>query len=191
MNTFWTALVTVLVVELTDRTRLIALLLSSRFRAPVALIVGMTAGYLIPLGLAAYGAGFIMQWLPPALVRAAVVGSFVAFGAWLLRGGGEEEEEHKLPSRWERLEKFGPLVLGFVLVFLTEFADKSQIATAALAIRLRPVTAVFLGAVSAQAILNVVYVTAGQWIGRKLPERLIRRVAGWIFIGLGLASCVL
>lgn len=189
MAAFWEAFLTVLVVELTDRTRIIALLLSARFRAPVALIAGMTAGYLFPLGLAAYGAGWIVGVFPPQLLRGVVGLSFLGFGVWLLRDAdGEERGEGKMPSRWERWERLGPLLLGFLLVTITEFADKSQIATAILATRLRPISAVFAGAVSAQAVLNVLYVLLGQWLGRRVPAALIRRIAGWSFIVLGAAS---
>ena len=189
MGTFWISLGTVLLVELTDRTRIIALLLSARFRAPLALILGMTAGYLIPLALAAYGADFITQVIPPAVQRVIIAASFLGFGVWLLFQHEDESDEHHLGGPWQRLEKWGPLVLGFVLVFVTEFADKSQIATAVLATRLRPVTGVYLGALAAQAILNILYVYLGQWLGRKVPERLLRRIATWAFIGIGLVAC--
>ena len=189
MNTFWVSLGTVLLVELTDRTRIIALLLSSRFKAPLALILGMTAGYLIPLALAAYGADFITQVIPSAIQRVIIASSFLGFGVWLLVHREDETGEHGLGGHWQRLEKWGPLVLGFVLVFVMEFADKSQIATAVLATRLRPVTGVYLGALAAQALLNILYVYLGQWLGRKVPERLIRRIAAWAFIGIGLVAC--
>ena len=189
MSTFWISLGTVLLVELTDRTRIIALLLSARFKAPLALILGMTAGYLIPLALAAYGADFITQVIPSAVQRVIIAASFLGFGVWLLFQHEDESDEHHLGGRWQRLEKWGPLVLGFVLVFVTEFADKSQIATAVLATHLRPVTGVYLGALAAQALLNILYVYLGQWLGRKVPERLIRRIAAWVFITIGLAAC--
>lgn len=189
MAVFWESFLTVLAVELTDRTRIIALFLSARFRAPVALIAGMTAGYLIPLGLAAYGAGWIVELFPPQVLRGVVGLSFLGFGVWLLRETEEEgHEEASVQTRWRRWERLGPLLLGFLLVTITEFADKSQIATAILATRLRPVSAVFAGAVAAQGVLNVLYVLLGQWLGRRVPAALIRRVAGWSFIILGIAG---
>lgn len=189
MAVFWESFLTVMAVELTDRTRIIALFLSARFRAPVPLVVGMTAGYLFPLGLAAYGAGWIVGVFPPGLLRVVAGLSFLGFGAWLLLERDEEEhEEGKVRSRWRRWERLGPLLLGFLLVTITEFADKSQIATAILATRLRPISAVFAGAVTAQGVLNVLYVLLGQWMGQRVPAALIRRIAGWSFVLLGIAS---
>lgn len=73
-----------------------------------------------------------------------------------------------------------------MLVAVTEFADKSQIATAGLMARYQEGWPVFLGSLSAQALLNVLYVTVGHAIGCHLPVRLIQRVTAGAFLLFGL-----
>ena len=66
MNAYLATLLAILVVELTDKTRLVALLLSARYRAPFQLIVGMTLGYVPAILVAVLGAEMLTQWFAPS-----------------------------------------------------------------------------------------------------------------------------
>jgi putative Ca2+/H+ antiporter (TMEM165/GDT1 family) len=183
-------LASVLAVELTDKTRLIALLLSTRFRAPVQLIIGMTLGYVPPTALAVLGADLIVSVVPQQWMQWLVALTFLIFGAYLVFGATSDDEEGKIHGWLTQWERFGPFWIGFVLVAVTEFADKSQVVTAGLMARYRSGVPVFLGSLSAQALLNCASVALGHHVGKHLPVRLIQRVSGMVFILFGIWALV-
>lgn len=81
---YLTTFATVLLVELTDRTRIIALLLSARYRAPVALIAGMTIGYIPAIAIAIFGAGLVTRVVSQVVLRWSTALAFFVFGLYLL-----------------------------------------------------------------------------------------------------------
>ena len=186
MPAYLATFLTVLVVELTDKTRLIALLLSARYKTPVQLIIGMTLGYVPAIALAVGGASVIVQVIPVSVMRWVLAVSFVGFGLFLL-WHREDVEETTQTDRWlSRLERFSPFWIGLGLVAVTEFADKSQIATAGLMARYRQGWPVFLGSISAQAVLNVLYVLFGHYVGQRLSVGIVQRATGIAFVVFGL-----
>lgn len=182
---YWGTLITVFLVELTDRTRILALLLSTRYRSPWQLIIGMTLGYIPAIAVAVWGAGFLTHSIPPSILKGMVAAAFLAFGAYLLWQHEDEDGEHPEEKWLARIEHLGPFLIGLILVMVTEFADKSQIATAGLMMKYRMVWPVFLGSLSTQGILNIIYVLAGQQIGKRVPAQKIRWAAGIIFLLFG------
>lgn len=180
----------VFLVEITDKTRIIALLLSARFRAPYQLLIGMTLGYVVPIAVAVWASEGIARLVPAGTLRYLTAGSFLLCGWWLLANGptaGEESRTQRWMNQWSHL---GPLALGLVLITVTEFADKSQLATAAMAIKYQQPLPVFAGSLTAQAFLNILYVFAGHHVGRRLPAHLIERFAGYAFLAFGLLALV-
>lgn len=189
MRTYFITLLSILAVELTDKTRIIALILSARYRAPLELIMGMTLGYVPAVALAVLASDFLSGRISPLILRWTVAVSFFGFGIYLLwsRDHEDEEEEKKHLARFEHL---GPFWIGLILVALTEFLDKSQLATAGLALKYRQGWPVFFGSLSAQALLNIVYVGFGSYLGKRLPVKWIRWIAGGIFILFGLLAFI-
>ncbi len=202
MEGFWTTLGSILVVELTDKTRLVAMVLSARYRAPLQLIFGMTLGYVFPIAVAIFGAEVITQFVPGPVLRWGVAISFFAFGLYVIlsregkRGQAKRDDSpfclspfssEKAPGWIQGILRLGPFWVGMIWVSVTEFLDKSQLATAGLAMKYGLPLPVFLGSLSAQGILNILYVAAGHHLGKRLPERLIRWVAGLTFVAFGVA----
>lgn len=188
IESYGVTFLSVLAVELMDKTRLVALLLSTRYRAPFQLFFGMTLGYIIPIALAVWGAGWIVQMIPQWIARWAVAATLILFGVYLV--WSREEEDEKNHPWLVRLERFSPFWVGFALVMVTEFMDKSQLATAGLAMRFQRAWPVFLGSLSAQAVLNLIYVWAGRSLGERLPLKWIHWVTGAAFILFGLLALI-
>ncbi len=74
----------------------------------------------------------------------------------------------------------------FVLVFLAELGDKTQLTTVLLAARSDDRLWVLLGAVVALCAAALLGVTVGSVIGRVLPVQTLRTAAGLSFVVLGL-----
>jgi putative Ca2+/H+ antiporter (TMEM165/GDT1 family) len=78
------------------------------------------------------------------------------------------------------------LATTFGAVFLAELGDKTQLATLTLASGKVSRLAIFLGAAGALICTSLIAVLAGDLVSRYVPEAYLRRVAGGVFIVLGL-----
>lgn len=74
----------------------------------------------------------------------------------------------------------------FLLVLFAEIGDKTQLAGLSLASRTKSPWIIFLGSVSAYAIITLFTVFLGTFLGRCLPVNLIRFVSAFVFILIGI-----
>jgi putative Ca2+/H+ antiporter (TMEM165/GDT1 family) len=73
----------------------------------------------------------------------------------------------------------------FGLIFLAELGDKTQLAAIAMAAESQTPLAVFVGAVSALALVTLLGVAIGGTLTRVIPAQYIRMGAGALFIVVG------
>jgi putative Ca2+/H+ antiporter (TMEM165/GDT1 family) len=78
----------------------------------------------------------------------------------------------------------------FLMIFLAELGDKTQISTFALAANSRSMLSVFIGAAGALILTSVIAVALGGVIGRFVPERIIKFVSAAVFIGFGVLTLI-
>jgi putative Ca2+/H+ antiporter (TMEM165/GDT1 family) len=74
----------------------------------------------------------------------------------------------------------------FLLVFLAELGDKTQLATLSLAASGKSRLLVFAGAAAALVATSAIAVVAGEAVARAVPEIWIKRTAGLGFLVLGI-----
>jgi putative Ca2+/H+ antiporter (TMEM165/GDT1 family) len=185
ITAFFVAFGTVFLAELPDKTMVASLVLTTRFRRPFAVWVGVSCAFVLHVVLAVT-VGSLLRRLPTTPVRLAVATLFLVGGYILLRGNGDEEDETIT----------GPTDISFLRVALTaasvvglaEFGDLTQLATAGIAARYSAPIAVALGAWCALVTVAALAVTAGSWIVQHVPLSIVQRVAGVVFIGFGVAT---
>ena len=73
----------------------------------------------------------------------------------------------------------------FLMIFLAELGDKTQISTFAFASESSSPLSVFLGASLALVCASFLGVAFGGIVGRFVPERIMKFVAALVFIGFG------
>lgn len=73
----------------------------------------------------------------------------------------------------------------FVLVFLAELGDKTQLATMTMAASGKSRVLVFLGAAGALVTTSAMAVLLGEGVARVVPQLWINRLAGMAFVALG------
>ena len=73
----------------------------------------------------------------------------------------------------------------FVMIFLAELGDKTQLATLSFAAENKSGTAVFLGSAAALVLSSLIAVLVGTGLNRVLPTNYIKIAAGLLFIVLG------
>lgn len=78
-------------------------------------------------------------------------------------------------------------VLGsaFLMIFLAELGDKTQISTFAFASESKSPISVFLGASLALVLASFLGVVLGGIMGRFVPARLMKFLAAVVFLGFG------
>jgi putative Ca2+/H+ antiporter (TMEM165/GDT1 family) len=78
-------------------------------------------------------------------------------------------------------------VLGsaFLMIFLAELGDKTQLSTFAFASQSKSPLSVFLGASLALVLSSFIGVILGGLVGRFVPERIMKVLAGLVFLGFG------
>ncbi len=74
---------------------------------------------------------------------------------------------------------------AFMIVFLAELGDKTQLAALGLAAKEKSFWSVFLGTALALVVASALGVALGRLLGETLPLRVIRFGAGFLFILLG------
>ncbi|MFB0936978.1 MAG: TMEM165/GDT1 family protein, partial [Propionivibrio sp.] len=80
--------------------------------------------------------------------------------------------------------------MTFILFFIAEIGDKTQIATVALAARFDAIVPVVAGTTIGMMIANVPAVLLGNRIAHRIPVRLVHAVVAVIFAILGVATLV-
>jgi Ca2+/H+ antiporter, TMEM165/GDT1 family len=73
----------------------------------------------------------------------------------------------------------------FVLIFVAEMGDKTQLATLSLAAGTRSRLSVFAGAATGLALTSAIAVLGGDVVARWIPLHWIRKAAGLLFLALG------
>ncbi|MCC5865973.1 MAG: TMEM165/GDT1 family protein [Wenzhouxiangella sp.] len=184
MDSFFIALLVVGLAELGDKTQLVTLYLSARFRRPLAILAGVFCASLLNLGLAvALGAwlghllGDWLEWLVALL--------FIGMGTWLLFAGKENDEE--VPPKAAGRNAF---LTTFSLFFLMEMGDKTQLATLGLAAGLDRPALVLSGAVLAMVLVNSPAIWLGHRYASRLPRLLLNRISAGVFVLVGLVLMV-
>ena len=180
LNEIIIPLVAVGLAEMGDKTQLSVILLSSRTREYTSLLVGVMLAFLITDGIAILIGSWVTAVIPLHLLKLISGGVFILFGAMILRGGQEGAEEES------GLSSGNALMSGFSLIFLSEWGDKTQIASALFATEYDPVM-VLIGVMAALFILSAMGIYLGRIISEKVDRRLVSRIAGTVFLIIGLA----
>ena len=183
ITAFLVAFGTVFLAELPDKTMVASLVLTTKFRRPFAVWVGVSSAFVVHVALAVT-IGSLLRRLPETPVKLAVATMFFVGGVVLLRGGQDEQTtDTDMPSNisFRRVSLTSASVVG-----LAEFGDLTQLATAGIATRYAAPVAVALGAWCALATVAALAVTAGSWIVQHVALHVVQRVAGAVFIVFGL-----
>lgn len=174
-----TAFVAVFFAELPDKTMFATLVLTTRFRAPLAVWSGVAAAFTVHVVVAVIF-GKLLSRLPTRPVDAVVAVLFVV-GAVLLWGSAderpdEEEDVGDASGFWAVAAR------SFGLILVAELGDLTQLTTAGLAARSGQALAVGVGAMLALWSVAAIGVTAGRQLAQRLPIAVVRRVAAVIFV---------
>jgi Ca2+/H+ antiporter, TMEM165/GDT1 family len=180
LSAFGLALGVVILVELPDKTLVASLVLSTRYRHwPV--LIGVAAAFAVQCVIAAV-AGGLLHLLPHRALESAVAVLFLVGAALLLNEArSESDDDVELANEREELPSWRIALTCFGVLFLAEWGDASQLATAALVARTGEPWAVGLGAWVALTGIAALAIVAGHYLVGRIPLRLIHLIAGGLF----------
>ena len=161
--------------EIGDKSQLVCMTLAARHRG-LPVVVGATAAFAILNLLAVLFGAAVAAWLPEWLVTLAVAALFASFGISALRYSEDDEDDEV-----EEKPGHGIVATTFLMIFLAEFGDKTQIAVAGLGSTSDP-SAVWAGATAALAVTSLLGVLAGRKLLNRLPLKWIHRISGVFFL---------
>ncbi len=194
MPTVITAFATVFLAELPDKTMIATIVLSARFHRPLAVWIGAASALTLQMVIAVTAAQ-LLRLLPERPVQFAVSGLFAIGAIVLWRSQDEAIDPNEAIA--DELPQAQPGTLSarriagtvFGIVFIAEWGDLTQLATASLATT-RPPFSVLVGASLAMISVSAIGVLAGRALLRVLPERLLHRAAAAVFATLAVVFFV-
>ena len=161
--------------EIGDKSQLVCMTLAARHRG-LPVVIGAIAAFAILNLLAVLFGAAVAAWLPEWLVVVAVAVLFAGFGINALRYSDDDEDDEV-----EEKPGHGIVATTFLLIFLAEFGDKTQIAVAGMGSTSEP-SAVWTGATAALAVTSILGVLAGRKLLNRLPLKWIHRISGILFL---------
>lgn len=177
-----TTFVLVFLAELGDKTQIVCMTLAARHR-PWPVFWGALLAFVLLNTLAVLFGAALSSWIPRNLLIILVAGLFAVFGVQSLRSSEDDEEEE------EEGGKSGGSILisAFLLIFLAELGDKTQIAVAGLATTQPPIP-VWVGGTVALGLSSALAVLVGKTLLQKIPMKLLSRITGILFLLLAIAA---
>jgi Ca2+/H+ antiporter, TMEM165/GDT1 family len=186
LHAFFISLVVVALSEMGDKTQLLALLLAARFRKPIPILFAILLATLVNHGVSAVLGQWITTVLSETVLLWIVSLGFIGMAVWMLIPDKLDDESASI-NKWQKYGVFGAT---FILFFLAEIGDKTQIATIALAARFDSIGWVTLGTTIGIMLVNLPAVFIGDKLADKLPISLIHKIGAAIFLIMGVAALV-
>lgn len=170
--------------ELPDKSMFASLILGMRYRKKYVWL-GAAAAFLVHVVIAVT-AGQAFNLLPHRIVESIVAALFL-LGALLLLFGehgleDEKKEERKLKKKVNAPTFWKVFATSFSVIFIGEWGDITQIATANYTAHYHDPLSVGLGAVTALWAVAAIAVLAGSKLLKFIPAKLLQRITALILL---------
>lgn len=177
----------IIVAELPDKTAFATLLLATRYK-PYAVIIGAWVAFLIQTIIAVF-AGSIISIFPQGIVHVIAGAGFLLFSYLAFtrqeKEAMEEEKQIKLKKK-----SLPPVLISFLILFGAEWADLTQLATAALVARVGHPVSVGIGAVAGLWTVSLCAAIFGSRLGKLFSPQRLNVWSGILFLLIGIIILV-
>lgn len=177
MATIGGTLLLVAVAEMGDKSQLVCMTLASRHRHWPVFWGAATAFSLLNL-MAVWVGAAVTHLVPKVYLAGTMALLFLGFGIHALL------DTEVAAERIHERRGHGVFLTTFLMIFLAELGDKTQIAVAGLAAS-SPPASVWIGATAALMATTGLAVWAGKTLFRRVPFHWVGRLAGCLFLGFG------
>ena len=178
MEALLTSTVLVALAEIGDKTMLLAIVLATRFRRPLPIIVGIFFATILNHALAAWAGSLAAEFFAGQAFRVIVAASFIVMGLWTLIPDKFDDDAPAVSPR-------GAFLTTLIAFFFVEMGDKTQLATVALGAQYHDVLAVAAGTTLGMMIANVPAVLLGDALVMRVSLKAVRIAAAALFLAVG------
>ena len=185
LQAFLVAFGVVFLAELPDKTMFATIVLATRYRRPLAVVIGVTLAMAFHSVLAV-AVGQALRNLPRTPTQLGVAALFVVGGVLLLRGGDNNDDVDAAPVHG----MWGVVGRTALIIGIAEFGDFTQLATIGIVADRGYPVAVAAGSLVAHIVVATLAVWAGRWLELRLPVRTVQRAAGGLFVVFGVVTAV-
>jgi Ca2+/H+ antiporter, TMEM165/GDT1 family len=177
---FFSTFAVIFVAELPDKTALAALILATR-NHPLGVFVGSALAFLVQ-NVVAVAFGSFFGLLKPQIVHAASGVLFLIFAFFMWK---RRQEEKKNISKG-RSNFFRSAWKAFLVIFIAEWGDLTQLAAATLVARTREPLTIFVSATLALWATTALAVALGHHAKKVIRPRILQTVAAVVFAVVGI-----
>jgi len=179
-----TSTLVVALAEIGDKTQLLSLLLTLRFRNKMAIVAGILASTLLNHALSAWIGVLLGQslqtWAEDHYIKWILAAGFILMALWVLVPDKDDDSTNTH-------EKWGAFLATCLLFFVAEIGDKTQVATVLLGAEFSSVFWVTAGTTLGMMLANVPVVIYGERLMRRMPLNLARYFTSALFVILAIS----
>jgi len=183
VDAFLVPLISIVVMELGDKTQLAIVALSATNRKPLMIFLGAMAAFSLVNSLGVLVGEGLLQIVPVAVLSKISGLIFLLMGSFLIVKRTDTDRPNR--RMWG-----GILSTAFISTFLAELGDKTQIATITLAAKYDAPAEVILGVLSALALVTGIGVALGAKFSDRISQNRMRIVAGALLIVIGALTLI-
>lgn len=186
MSIFTLVFATIFIAEMGDKTQLLLIAMTSKYKVRDILIGTWAATAVLNLLAVVFGAA-LSNYLDMRIIKTVAALAFFFFAYTTLKGGDDDEEEEEIKTG-----KFA-LTAIFTTFFIGELGDKTQLSGIALAATytehsLMNAAFVFAGCTLGLIAADLFGLIAGLVFKSKLPEAMLNRISVIIFTAFGIMN---
>ena len=179
---FLSTFVLIFVAELPDKTAFATLLLATR-KHPLAVFIGVATAFVIQ-SVVAVSFGSALGLLPKQWVSVGAAVLFMLFA--LLMWRRKDHEEENLHLELQRSNFLRTIWSSFVVIFIAEWGDLTQLASATVAAEHKKPVTVFLAATLALWAVTALAILVGNRAKKIIHAVLLQKIAAGAFALVGL-----
>jgi putative Ca2+/H+ antiporter (TMEM165/GDT1 family) len=168
--------------ELPDKTMFASLVMSTRGK-PLSVWIGAAAAFLLHVVIATTIGVALFHLVPHRVLEGIVAFMFVVGAVLAIREARKEQQEEALIKK-EAVSDRRVVTTSFIVIFLAEWGDLTQILTANLAAHYHSPFSVGVGAISALWAVAALAVVGGQSLLRVINIRTVRVITAVVLFGL-------
>lgn len=186
MIIFWTVLATIFIAEMGDKTQLLLVAMTGKYKVS-HILTGTWLATVVLNGLAVIVGAALSNYLDMRIIKMIAGLAFFWFAYATLKGEGEEEEEKEVKHN------LGPVLAIFGSFFIGELGDKTQLAGITLAAAytnhsIMNAFYVFLGCTLGLILADLIGLIVGVVLKSKMPAGVLNIISFFIFALFGVIS---
>lgn len=187
-NLFASTFVLIFMAEFPDKTAFATLVMASRGK-PLAVFLGAALAFVIQ-SVVAVAFGRVIGILPPRPVHIGAGIMFLLFAILMWRKHDEKNEESELAQKDFGKGFFRVATTAFVVIFLAEWGDLTQLATATLVARTNEPLTIFCAATLGLWAATGISVLIGHGVRHFVNPVLMQKVAAIAFAVVGVTLLI-